>query len=219
MMIRTALFAALAAAPIAAGAATPVEQATAANAQPALAIAAAPSAAPMRALTLAPNTEIVVTPNDDLTTKSMREGAKFDMTTVLDVMQDGVVVIPRGTPGQGTVVYRTGTGAFGKSGKMEVEFNWLDLNGQRIPLAGKFRQEGEGNTGAAVGAVVAVGVFGAFVKGHSAKIVNGQQLRAHTLSALSFQVPGDAPRVVQATMMPNAVAAPAATLVATPTRK
>ncbi len=76
-------------------------------------------------------------------------------------MQDGFVMIPRGTVGEATISYRTGKGAFGKSAKMEIEFNWLDLNGRRIPLSGKFRQEGEGNTGAAVGAAVAVGPFGA----------------------------------------------------------
>jgi len=82
-------------------------------------------------------------------------------------------LIPRGTPGEATVTYRAGKGAFGNSAKMEIEFNLLELNGRRIPLSGKVRQECEGNSGAAVGAVVAVSVFGAFVTGHSATITNG----------------------------------------------
>jgi hypothetical protein len=170
-----------------------------------------------RTLVLAPNAEVVVTPNDTLTTKSVKVGDKFKLSTVLDVMQDGVIVIPRGTVGEGTVTYRSGTGAFGKSGKMEVEFNYLDLNGQRIPLSGKHREEGAGNTGAAVGAVVIVGVFGAFVTGHSSVITNGQELRAHTAQAATFTVPINTPAVRTATIAaPALVATPAAAAVATP---
>jgi len=171
----------------------------------------------MRQLVLAPNTEVVVTPNDTLNTKTVKVGDKFKVATVFDVMQDGFVLIPRGTPGEATVSYRTGKGAFGKSGKMEVEFNWLDLGGRRIALTGKYRQEGEGNTGAAVGAVVAVGVFGAFVTGHSAALTNGQQLRAHTAEPLAFQVPGNAaptPTAALAPAAPVAAVAPAAPVAA-----
>lgn len=157
---------------------------------------------------LSPNTEVVVTPNDLLSTKSVKVGNKFRLATVFDVMQNGYVMIPKGTPGEGTVTYRTGTGAFGKSGKMEVEINSLDLHGQRIALSGKHRQEGEGNTGAAVGAVVAVGVFGAFVKGHSATITNGQQLRAHTVEPITFSVPASALQVVTAVPVRAPIAQP-----------
>ena len=188
-------------------------------AAPAAPAAAAPVAAPapvpaapaMREIVVSPNTEVVVTPNDTLTTKSMKVGDKFRLAVVLDVMQDGVIVIPKGTPGEGTVSYQTGTGAFGKSGKLEVSFNWLDLGGQHVPLSGKFRQEGEGNTGAAVAAVVAVGVFGAFVTGHSAVIVNGQELRAHTVEPLHLAVAADTPVTRTATIV---AAAPAAAVAA-----
>lgn len=163
----------------------------------------------MRQITLAPNAEVVVTPNDTINTKSVKVGDKFRLSTVFDVMQDGIVLIPRGTPGEGTVSYRTGKGAFGKSAKMEVQFNYLDLGGRKIALTGMHRQEGEGNTGATVGALVAVGLFSAFVTGHSAILTNGQQLRAHTAEPVSFNVPAETPRVATATLAP---AAPAPTL-------
>lgn len=158
----------------------------------------------LRTITLAPNTEVVVTPNDTLTTKSLKVGDKFKIATVFDVMQDGFVVIPRGTPGEATVSYRTGKGAFGKSAKMEVTFNWLKLGDRQIPLNGTYRQEGQGNAGAAVGVVVAAGVFGAFVTGHSATITNGQQLRTHTVDSISFSVPAGAMPVQSAVLVPSA---------------
>ena len=37
---------------------------------------------------------------------------------------------------------------------MEVELRHVDLDGRRIPINGKFRQEGEGNTLAVVGAIL-----------------------------------------------------------------
>lgn len=170
----------------------------------------------LRTITLAPNTEVVVTPNDTLTTKSLKVGDKFKIATVFDVMQDGFVVIPRGTPGEATVSYRTGKGAFGKSAKMEITFNWLKLGDRQIPLNGTYRQEGQGNAGAAVGVVVAAGVFGAFVTGHSATITNGQQLRTHTVDSISFGVPAGVAPVQAAVLAPSApIAAPLAATPAT----
>lgn len=166
----------------------------------------------MRQIVVAPNTEIVVTPNDTITTKGkkVKEGFKFPISTVFDVMQDGYVVIPKGTRGEGTVTWMTNKGAFGKSGKMEVSFDWLELNGRRVALTGSHRQEGEGNTGATVGTAVAAGVFAAFVTGRSATISNGQQLRARTAEPLTFVVPDNAPRVYSGTLMQAPVAAPVA---------
>ncbi|MEI6419220.1 MAG: hypothetical protein WCO82_09135 [Sphingomonadales bacterium] len=172
----------------------------------------------MRQIVVSPNTEVMVTPNDNITTKGkqVKQGFKFRISTVFDVMQDGFVVIPKGTPGEGTVTWMTNKGAFGKSGKMEVSFDWLELGGRRIALTGTHRQEGEGNTGATVGAVVAVGVFSAFVTGRSATIVNGQQLRARTAEPLTFSIPANAPQVVTGTLTSAPIAAQAPTPLASP---
>lgn len=166
----------------------------------------------MREIVLSPNSEVVVTPNDTITTKgrAIKEGHKFRISTMFDVMQDGYVVIPKGTVGEGTVTWLTSKGAFGKSGKMEVSFDWLELAGRRIALTGNFRQEGEGNTGATVGTAVAVGVFSAFVTGRSATLVNGQQLRARTAEPLSFLVPDNAAHVTTGILAPTPTATPAA---------
>ncbi len=192
------------------------DQAAAPAPAPVPAVVAAPAVVEAPKLILPPNTEVAVTPNDNLTTKGTKEGDTFMISTVFDVMYNGYVVIPRGTPGQGTIVWRTGKGAFGKSAKMEIQFNWLDLNGRRISLTGKHRQEGEGNTGAAIGAVVAVGVFGAFVTGKSAKVPHGMQLSARTAEALPIILPAGAVTQPVASVGPTQGAEVAA---ATPTQK
>jgi hypothetical protein len=181
--------------------------------------AAAPAAAPVAAATaIAPTlllpsyTEVILTPDVEASSKQLREGDVVLMRSLFDVMHNGVVVIPKGTPARGTVTWRTGKGAFGKSAKMEITFNDLTMpNGQKVALAGKHRQEGAGNTGAAVGAVVAVGVFGAFVTGKSAIIPVGQHLTARTADALSYVIPAGAKIVPTAELAaPAAAAAPAA---------
>jgi hypothetical protein len=163
-------------------------------AQDSNAAAAAPPAAEAPAgLQLAANTPITLSMNNELTSKHAREGDTFPLTVVQDVAVDGHVVIPRGTRAVGEVIWRTGRGAFGKSGKMEVAFRYLDLGGRRIPLEGVYRQEGEGNTAATVGAVLGAGIVGGLVvTGHSAVIPQGRELQARTIDAIPIVI-GAAP--------------------------
>ena len=143
---------------------------------------ARPSATDAQAA-LPANSEIWVSPNAEVNSKKIKQGEKFDMSVSRDVVLGNYVVIPRGTRAIGQISYRTGKGAFGKSAKLEFEVVDVDLGGRLIPVKGHYRIEGQGNTGAAVGAVVAVGVFGAFVTGHSATVAQGTEYKAYTTDA------------------------------------
>src|SRR5687767_13116999 len=104
--------------------------------------APAPVVVPQTLLTLPANTELTVTPNSEVSSKSMREGDVFTISTVYDVMMNGYVIIPKGTRGQGKITWRTGKGAFGKSAKMDIAFEWIEIGGRRVVIEGKHRQEG-----------------------------------------------------------------------------
>jgi hypothetical protein len=132
-------------------------------------------------LVLPANTEIILRMSDDLTSKGGKidAGHMFRLTVAYDIRVQGTIVIPSGTPAVGEVTMRTGKGVFGKSGKMEVELRHVDLNGRRIPMNGKFRQEGEGNTLAAVGAIFLSAPL-LFVTGKSAVIPRGRELTGYT---------------------------------------
>src|SRR3569623_1497949 len=130
------------------------------------------------------NTEVLLRLNSEVNSKKARKGDHFDLTVANDVMLGNYIVIPRGTPARGEITYRTGKGAFGKSAKMEIDLRSLTLGGREVPLSGHFRQEGQGNTGATVGAAVAVGVFSAFVTGRSAIFEQGRELKGFTREAL-----------------------------------
>ena len=150
--------------------------------------AAAPSQTPTKTIALPANTEVVLRLADELTSKGNQNkvGSMFRLTVAYDVKVGGITVIPSGTPATGEVTYRTGKGMFGKSGKLEVELRQIDLDGQRIPINGKYRQEGEGNTTAAVGAVfLAAGLM--FVTGKSAIIPRGRELSAYTSQTTTIE--------------------------------
>lgn len=140
-------------------------------------------------LTIPSNTEVILRLSEDLSTKGgqINVGHVFNLTVAYDVRVGGVIVIPAGTPAKGEVTMRTGRAMFGKSGKMEIELRSVDLNGQRIPVTGKYRQEGEGDTLAAVGAVVLFAPL-LVVTGKSAVIPRGRELSAYTMGATTVAI-------------------------------
>jgi hypothetical protein len=157
------------------------------------------------------NTEVLLSMNETLTTKGdrLKEGDTFSMSVVHDVMLGDYVIIPKGARASGAVKWLTSKGAFGKSGKMEIELRYVEVNGRRIPLVGEFRQEGEGNTVATVGGVIAAGVFAAFITGKSGVIPAGRELLVRTKDDLPVQLAGATPKA--APMMVTRQADPVAT--------
>jgi uncharacterized protein (DUF2062 family) len=84
------------------------------------------------------------------------------------------------------VTFRTGKGAFGKSAKMEFDIDSVQLPSRTVPVSGHYRIEGQGNTGATVATAVAVGVFSAFVTGHSAIAAQGSEWKASTKESIAI---------------------------------
>lgn len=145
---------------------------------------AAQEAQPARAAALRPvvpaNTGLTVSLNHELRSSIAQRGQTFSASVVQDVIVGDAVAIPRGTRAVGEVTWKTGKGAFGKSGKMDIEMRYLELNGSRIPIEGKLRQEGEGATAATLIGVVLVGVAAAAITGKDAVIPQGRELAVHT---------------------------------------
>lgn len=161
---------------------------------------AAPAA---REAVLPANSEIVLTMNETVSSKSHRLGEKFSLTVAQDVKVDGTTVIPRGTRAVAQITRRTGKGGFGKSGKMDFTFRYLDHNGMQIPIEGRHHQAGEGRTGATVGAVVAAGLVGGMlVKGKSAKVEEGREFTARTVDAIPVVLADNSPAVIAASYSP-----------------
>lgn len=156
------------------------------NQVPALAAPTVPEQVTPMEAELPLNTEILLAMNSEITSTSHRAGDTFTLSVAQDVRIGEEIVIPRGTRAVGEITWRTGRGAFGKSGKMNIALRYVDLNGQRIPVEGTYRQEGEGNTLATVGGVILVGVFAGFITGSRARIPAGRELAARTAVAVPF---------------------------------
>jgi hypothetical protein len=197
---------------LAAQTATPESAPAAMAAQPAPLVAMPAMAQP--AAVLPANTQLSLSMNETVTTKGKRwgEGDTFDMTVTHDVRLGNYVIIPRGSRGVGRISYLTSKGAFGKSGKMEIDIEYVEVRGQRIPLSGHYRQEGEGNTVGTVAGVVAVGIFAGFVTGRSGVIPQGRELTAYTKEDLPVAFNGPAPSTQQFVVG----ASPSAPIQATP---
>ena len=157
-------------------------QVVAASALPAPTVMVAPATATapvIPAIRLPANTPVSLSLNGPLNSKSNLTGEKFSMTVAQDVMADGHLVIPRGTHAVGQVNYSKGNGSFGKSGKMDLVFRYIDMNGVQVPVEGHYFQEGRGNGAATVGAVLGAGVIGGLVvKGHSVELTEGREFSA-----------------------------------------
>lgn len=170
--IAGAAIAALVATPLCAQQATSPVQAVA-DAQP-------------KSLTLSAGTPITLAVAEEVNSSTHKAGDTFKLTVLNDLKIGETIVVPRGTPALGEITWRTGKGAFGKSGKMELALRYIDLNGQKIPVTGNYRQEGEGNTVATGVGVLAIGVFAGFITGKRARLPVGRELMSQVAQPVPF---------------------------------
>lgn len=116
-------------------------------------------------------TQVSLTPFQEIISKRIKLGERFQFQVVNDVIEKGLVVIPRGSIATGVVAMRTGRAIGGKSGKFDIAFESVTANGVVFPLSGIHRQEGKGNTlGAVLGSLV--------ISGRSATMLPGQIVTA-----------------------------------------
>lgn len=181
-----------------ASAASPIEPMTVSSVQ-----AEAPQ------LVLPANTEVSLSVNQLITSKgnTFNQGDTFGLTVSQNVFANGYVVIPEGARATGRITWMTSKGAFGKSGKMEIAIEYVEVGGRRIPLEGTYRQEGEGNTVATVGGVIAAGVLAGFVTGKSAVIPQGRELTARTKQDLPIRLAVARPAIAPVAALNSAPAA------------
>lgn len=158
--------------------------------QPAAAASPAAATADAGLLTLTAGTPITLAVTQEVNSSTHRAGDTFPLTVLNDVRIGDTIVIPRGTPARGEITWRTGKGAFGKSGKLEFSLRYIELNGQRIPVTGDYRQEGEGNTIATGVGIIAVGVFAGFITGKRARLPMGRELMSQLAQPVPFAADG-----------------------------
>ena len=138
---------------------------------------------------------------EEVTTKekAARVGQRIRMEVGSDVIVNGVVVIPAGSPAEGEVTSVRNKGMWGKSGRLEARALYARVNGRQIRLTGSFDDKGVTGTAGVVGAIALVPVAGFFVTGTSAVLPAGGEVPAFIDEdvELAFASAPNAPLVVQ----------------------
>lgn len=134
-------------------------------------------------LALPASTLLQVSPTAQIRSSNIEEGDVFQFTVVQDVVENGFVVIPRGSIVQGTITWKTGRAIGGKSGKFDITWNHVSVGGRQFALQGVHRQEGRGNTlGAVLGSIL--------ISGRSAQLDPGNVVTAMTAVPIPYSTGG-----------------------------
>lgn len=165
--------------------------------QPAVAVVAPAGGSVLRV-----GTEVPLKLSEELTTKGkkLKTGYRFHLEVAENVLVDGHVVIPAGTPAFGEVTDVRNKGMWGKSGHLNARVLYALVNGRQIRLTGNFDDKGVTGTAGVVGAVAFVPVAGFFMTGTSAKLPVGTPVKAFVDEdvPLSFGAAAPAPMEVPA---------------------
>lgn len=141
-------------------------------------VALAPASEPSVRM-LPASTQVSISCDNEISSKKIEVGDKFQFTVVNDVVEGGTVAIPRGSKVQATVTFKTGKAVGGKSGKFELSFDTINVRGADYKVRGTHRQEGKGNTVAAVFATW-------IISGRSAVMLPGQTVTIYTDQQLPY---------------------------------
>jgi len=144
----------------------------------------APATAPAQVAVIQPSaadnvlragTEVPLILREELTTKKkqLRVGQRIQMEVSANITQNGVTVIPAGTPAVGEITEVRNKGMWGKSGYIGARVLSLRLVDRHIRLTGTFDDKGVTGTGGVVAAVAFVPIAGFFTTGTSAFIASG----------------------------------------------
>jgi hypothetical protein len=131
--------------------------------------------------TLPTGTELDVRLTSRLTSETARVEDRFEATTMVDVRENGRVLIPAGSVVRGIVTDVNKAGRLDRKGSLTLSFDQVRINGRSYPIrgtvtqaleAGGYREDAEKiGAGAAVGAIIG-GILGG-VKGAITGILIG----------------------------------------------
>ncbi len=148
-----------------------------------LALSGAASAA--QTMTLYADIEVPLETTAPLSSKTSVKGDLIAMRTTRDVLVDGRVIIPKGTPAAGQVSDARAKGALGMSGKLLVQPLYLTIGNTTVRLDGTTANKGTVSAGAVIGMAVLSPGF----SGRSATIPAGTPLTAFVSRSTVVTIP------------------------------
>ncbi len=168
-------------------------QATPAQAAPAPVTPMIVQAPPAGGTVLPQGTSIRLRTTSELHSQNNRTGERFDLEVAEDVMLNGMVVIPRGSPATGELTRVQRRGMWGRSGRLESRLLSVRANGVTIPIRGTVNERGDTGTAGVVASIAVLPIAGFFVTGTSAVMPAGTGFTGMTESDLPLVLPAAAP--------------------------
>lgn len=128
----------------------------------------------------------------EITSKKAKVGDDVPLVLMDNLIINDVVVIPKGTRVNAKVTKATGSGLFGRAGKLEFMIDSVNaLNGVKIPLEYTSEREAGSDDGA-LAVVAAVSVIGGlFMKGKNVTFPAGSKFAAKVVADTDLEVPLD----------------------------
>jgi hypothetical protein len=132
------------------------------------------------ALVLKAGTPVPLVTVGEVSTKTHRQGDRFDLEVSRDVTVGEHLVIPKGTRGLAEIARHRARGPFGKAGMLEVRLLHVTVAGRNIRLDGEAEHKGASAAVPAIATGVITAAFGAIILGRSARIPAGTPLTGYT---------------------------------------
>ena len=161
-----------------------------------------PATANAQQLVLRQGTAVRFSTESALSSKTTKEGDRFELRSTDPVYVGSLLVIPSGSRAVGEVTRVVKKGGFGKSGKMDTRILFVVLGDQHISMSGKANDEGKGGTAGTVAAAVLFWPVMPFVSGHSAEFPVGTTMTGYVENDLP--VVGTAAPAARPLMVPVA---------------
>lgn len=139
-----------------------------------------------------PGTEVQLVLKESLSSQTATRGQKFSLVVEQDVLVQGQVVIPKGSPATGLVVRAEPKGTFGKPGVLQLRIQSLTLRDQRIPLFYSSLSRGKERDGSAVLLTALFGPVGMLKQGKLLVVPAGTKMLAYVDQAFDVSPEGPA---------------------------
>ena len=125
----------------------------------------------------------------DISSKTAKVGDDVPLAIIDNIIINDVVVIPKGARVNAKVTKATGSGLFGRAGKLEFMIDSVSaLNGVKIPLEYTTKREAGSDDGA-VAVVAAVSIVGGlFMKGKNVSFPAGSKFAAKVVNDTDLNV-------------------------------
>jgi hypothetical protein len=131
---------------------------------------------------------VALATQSELHSKKARKGDQVELIVTEDLFVDGVLAIPKGAAAKGRISMAQDTGAFGQSGKLQIEPLYVQIGNEIVRLKGSLDKKGTITGGGAVGlALITPGITG-----RSAKMPTGTVVPATVLFEKAISVPASA---------------------------